>query len=202
MTAKEIQEKWRTVGLKKIEHDQKTREDFYGDYAKFFGHPCVTCTSKLNSYFLKLINSKTETMEERKFILKNILLQVTDRAVRGHYTNANMTDKKAIEILKVNPAHIQSFEKYPENWNELIGMKAVAQPKAENDTDTQAEEENATVGFAERLEGIDGIGPKSVEAIMLVYSAEDELVEALKSGNAKFNAKVTAKLESEFLTKD
>lgn len=41
------------------------------------------------------------------------------------YTNANMTDEKAIEILRLVPSHIKTFEEYPENWQELTtGVKA------------------------------------------------------------------------------
>jgi len=37
------------------------------------------------------------------------------------YTNANLTDEKAIEILKKFPKAIAFFSKHPDNWQELCG---------------------------------------------------------------------------------
>jgi hypothetical protein len=36
------------------------------------------------------------------------------------FSNANITDKKAVEILRANPNYIRQFTRYPENWMELI----------------------------------------------------------------------------------
>jgi len=36
-------------------------------------------------------------------------------------TKDNLTDAKALDILRKYPAHISSFEKFPENWQELTG---------------------------------------------------------------------------------
>ena len=35
------------------------------------------------------------------------------------YTNANLTDQKAIDVLKKYPSCIAEFESYPSNWKEL-----------------------------------------------------------------------------------
>lgn len=40
-------------------------------------------------------------------------------------SNANLTDELAIEWLKKNPNRIVHFDRYPENWRELIGNKGV-----------------------------------------------------------------------------
>lgn len=37
------------------------------------------------------------------------------------FTNDNITDEISIDILKKCPAHIVTFERYPENWKELTG---------------------------------------------------------------------------------
>ncbi|MES2397952.1 MAG: hypothetical protein V4549_18210 [Bacteroidota bacterium] len=35
-------------------------------------------------------------------------------------TNDNLTDEKAINILRKCPAHIATFSRYPANWKELV----------------------------------------------------------------------------------
>lgn len=35
-------------------------------------------------------------------------------------TNGNLTDEKAIAILKAHPGHIVTFSKFPVNWKELV----------------------------------------------------------------------------------
>ena len=45
-------------------------------------------------------------------------------------SNDTMTDDKAIRFLQVNPDRIRVFSKYPENWEELIGLK---EPKSLKD---------------------------------------------------------------------
>lgn len=49
--------------------------------------------------------------------------------LHGHpevLTNGNLTDAKAIALLKKCPAHIKSFETYPENWMDLIANSETA----------------------------------------------------------------------------
>lgn len=57
---------------------------------------------------------------ERKFLLKDNIVQYYP-AHHCHYTNANLTDEIAIEMLSRSPRMISNFEKYPENYLELIG---------------------------------------------------------------------------------
>jgi len=40
-------------------------------------------------------------------------------------TNDNLTDSKALQILKKLPGHIVTFEKFPANWRELINGKEI-----------------------------------------------------------------------------
>lgn len=41
----------------------------------------------------------------------------------GHYSPANITDVKSIEILTKHPKFITAFSEYPENWKEICGGK-------------------------------------------------------------------------------
>lgn len=58
-------------------------------------------------------------------------------------TKDNLTDAKALEILRKYPAHISSFEKFPENWQELTGKEVKDDKKdpfkadLKNDVDKQ-----------------------------------------------------------------
>ena len=51
-----------------------------------------------------------------KFKLKPGILLFLDGT---HYSNANITDKKSIEILQRFPVKINSFETYPNDWEKL-----------------------------------------------------------------------------------
>ena len=65
--------------------------------------------------------------EQSKFRIKN------DGMIMVHgiapITNANLTDEKAIELLKVNIKHISNFDIFPENWNDLIEDKVATKSK-------------------------------------------------------------------------
>lgn len=63
------------------------------------------------------INFKQEQMEN-KFKLNKL---ITFKS--GHYSPANITDKKSIEILTKAPQMIAAFSEYPDNWKELCGGK-------------------------------------------------------------------------------
>jgi hypothetical protein len=84
-------------------------------------------------YMLKTISkSKIELKQlqmENKFKLKPGILLFLDGT---HYSNANITDKKSIEILKRFPVKIKDFETYPEDWEKL----AVSEAAPTNDPET------------------------------------------------------------------
>jgi hypothetical protein len=56
--------------------------------------------------------------ENNKFKLKPGILLFLGGT---HYSNANITDEKSIEILTKFPTKIKDFETYPEDWEKLTG---------------------------------------------------------------------------------
>lgn len=83
------------------------------------------CVNDLMNYIFHLSDSKINQLKlsmESKFKLKKgtlIMLHGIDMQI----SEANLTDEKAMMLLKKYPAHIYSFETYPENWKELISDK-------------------------------------------------------------------------------
>lgn len=67
--------------------------------------------------------------EQSKFRIKN------DGMIQCHgiepITNDNLTDEKAVELLKKNKKHISNFDVYPKDWESMIseGTKKKAAPK-------------------------------------------------------------------------
>ena len=69
-------------------------------------------------------NKKTKIMEEQLFKLKEGLVLYV-RTWHKHITNSNLTNQVAIDLLKLNNRNINNFEKYPDNWKELLSDAAV-----------------------------------------------------------------------------
>lgn len=65
------------------------------------------------------INLKQKQMESKFKLKEGKMIGVNGT----HYSNANITDEKAIEILTKYPSHIATFETYPGNWKELTNVK-------------------------------------------------------------------------------
>ncbi len=82
-----------------------------------------SCVNDLFMYISNLnenkINKIKETMES-KFKLKESVGVILLHGINMELSNANMTDEKALTLLKKYPIHIKSFEAYPQNWEELI----------------------------------------------------------------------------------
>lgn len=74
----------------------------------------------LRSYNNEKITLKQKQMESQFTLKKNKMI-----VVHGHepLTNANITDEKALKLLKKYPGHIVSFEKLPSNIDELLGKE-------------------------------------------------------------------------------
>jgi hypothetical protein len=73
------------------------------------------------------INQVIKIEMSRKFVLKPgkvVMLHgctpITDKA----------SDEQLIKLLKLSPAHLVNFVSYPENWEEICGVKPKTKPKA------------------------------------------------------------------------
>lgn len=83
------------------------------------------CVDDFFSYLNSLKNN-TESINQKQNQMESQFLLKKGKAIVLHgmndmVTKDNLTDAKALAILKKYPAHISSFEKYPENWKELTG---------------------------------------------------------------------------------
>ncbi len=77
-------------------------------------------------------DNKKITIKEKQMESKFKLLEGKMIGVSGtHYTNANLTDERAIEILTKYPSHIATFSTYPANWKELCSVEEVSEREEE-----------------------------------------------------------------------
>jgi len=94
------------------------------------------------------INQKQKRMSSR-FTLKGML----QSHKFGIFTNDNITDEKAIEILKDNSKNISHFSAYPSDWEKLIGKKEAKKEV----TLSPREEELLSLGVDELREMADAL---------------------------------------------
>jgi hypothetical protein len=73
------------------------------------------------------INLKQKQMNNEFKIKENKIINVAGT----HYSNANITDERAIEILTKYPTQIGSFVSYPSNWEELCNVEEVSERELE-----------------------------------------------------------------------
>lgn len=90
----------------------------------------------LRSYTSEVINQKQKQIMSQFQLKKNKMI-----VVHGHepLTNANITDEKALNLLKKYPGHIASFEKLPDNIDELLGKET---KKTEKKVDENVDEQS------------------------------------------------------------
>ena len=92
---------------------------------------------------------------ENEFELKPGILLFLDGT---HYSNANITDDKSIEILKRFPIKIKDFIRYPKNWKELTEVKTTkAKSEAKSDSKKEVEPKDNQEFLAQELEAMDDI---------------------------------------------
>ena len=108
------------------------------------------CVNDLMNYISRLdnekINQKQMIMESKFKLKKGILIQLHGLDIM--ISEANLTDAKAITLLKKYPGHIASFEVYPENWKELLedkprnkGIKKVTKKAKVNESNSNNRKE-------------------------------------------------------------
>ena len=98
-------------------------------YALLFGEACTGCPSKIPHYIQQIKNLKTTTKMESikpKFKLKSGTLLFATNG-KG-YSEHNITDEIAIELLKKNPNRKTLFAVLPEDWEKLLEGEAEKTP--------------------------------------------------------------------------
>lgn len=85
----------------------------------------TSCNDCYRDAYLQVYNylKQSQTMEQRKYMLKRGVLLRPEFGSSEYYTTNSMTDAKAEEILAKNPALIAMFDEYPTDWRVRVGIE-------------------------------------------------------------------------------
>lgn len=89
---------------------------------KIFGETCSNCPGKITGYIQKLKNFNTKIKMEiiKSEFQLNVGVIIPVAGTSDAYSNHNLTDELAIQLLAQNPNRKLLFSKLPENVYELI----------------------------------------------------------------------------------
>lgn len=89
---------------------------------KIFGETCSSCPGKITGYIQKLKNFNTKIKMEiiKSEFQLNVGVIIPVAGTSDAYSNHNLTDELAIQLLAQNPNRKLLFSKLPENVDELI----------------------------------------------------------------------------------
>lgn len=119
--------------IRKVERLASFYRAIYGSDA------CIGCggIDTFRKYYSRIKEEGLQIMKNREnstFLLKkSISARPMKFGSNVMVSNANLTDELAIEFLQINPNRISLFEKYPENWRELIGIFSDEQAAGDED---------------------------------------------------------------------
>lgn len=97
----------------------------------------------INNLTIEKLTQKIKTMSSNFKLKKDTVIAL--HGLNEAITNGNLTDEKAIELLKKYPGHHVSFEVLPENWEELCG-KETKKEEAKKE-DGEADKKGSQVDF-------------------------------------------------------
>ncbi len=84
---------------------------------------CSACPGQLEDAYNELLNftiSNTQVkMSGSKFSLRKDSV-IYDNISHSHYSNKNLTDEAALNLLASNPRYVKSFETLPDNWEKMV----------------------------------------------------------------------------------
>lgn len=119
-------------GITPLFSDLKKINELDEVFFAIFGERIKLCCGKNEQYYFSRLKKYVESMAakslENKFLLKKSVQMHTNNNV---YTHLNMTDELAIALLKQDSRRIANFEKYPDNWQEIINPKPKKAAKKE-----------------------------------------------------------------------
>lgn len=90
---------------------------------KIFGETCSNCPNKISGYIQKLKQLNTQTIVETKKKNTFVLQTGTIIPVPGtseSYSNANLTDEKAVQLLAENKNRKALFLTLPKDWEKQV----------------------------------------------------------------------------------
>ncbi len=150
-------------------------------YREIFGGACSWCEKKHLEYIQRLRNHKEnpKKMEKKNkyFELKKGVL-VPIAGTSEAYSDKNMTDEDAIRILKGNKNAISLFQKYPENWEEML----VAEDKSPRQKELESKTKAELKDMYPELE-LSGNKSQFIEAILEHEATTSETDDTKEEGN-------------------
>lgn len=172
------------VGFERVIQKKELQVELQRIYFDLFKERLViTCNNCIEDglfrigYFLKKqqTNNKMITSQSLFKLRPTVVLYVP--AWHGHLTNDNLTDEKAIALLKLTSANIKHFEKYPENWRELISTQVATNPVVVDTPEQPVEEtvpEEVVVNEPSKvILTIDDVMKKYTKAEMLIVLEQE-----------------------------
>jgi hypothetical protein len=88
---------------------------------------------RLTDIKINQIQTRMENQENAQFTLIKGKVLVS---FHGTISKENLTDEKAIALIKRNPKNISHFKKFPKDWENLIGLDNDKQSTKEQNSDS------------------------------------------------------------------
>lgn len=112
------------IPFTQIENDRELKLEVLQNYKEVFDKkPCYSCKNKLKQYHKELVENALTVVKdvESNFKLRSDLGVSRITFNDGQSISQNdAPDEVCIGFLKANPSRISMFEKFPENWQDLI----------------------------------------------------------------------------------
>lgn len=112
------------IPIEQLEQDKDLKAELIEYYKFIYGvKVCTSCKNKFPTYYKKLMENGIEKLTESLcvFRLRKDLGVIQINFGDSQFISQSEADfDTCIGFLKANPNRISMFEKYPENWKQLI----------------------------------------------------------------------------------
>lgn len=95
------------------------KQVYFNTFGKRLNSGCGTCIVEAYLELKSLTKSKIENMKNKKFEIKEGEV-LSMHGMAESFTNANLTNRGALTVLKLNKGCIKFFTKFPEDWHKLV----------------------------------------------------------------------------------
>jgi hypothetical protein len=127
-----------------------------------------------------MIRKLKKHMNMSDFELKGNAYYRLSKKTTKTINNKNITNDLAIEFLTIDPSRIRLFEKYPENWEELLSDEPIKEESApeEEHIDSYEEQLKRSELYNTKLKDLKKLYPKIKFSVGM--SKDDFITEILK----------------------
>lgn len=164
-------------------------------HQELLGVTCKSCPHLIDDYIRNVqseLNKNSKIMSKKDKKEPNYILKdgVFFRVNRVSYSQHNLSDEIAVQILAVNKNRKHLFVKVPEKWEEEVDAFLANQQKVETKDTTDLDESTFPEGYAERKEELEKLHWQTLRKL-----AEDN---GLDYESLKKEGSIEAILEIEF----